>query len=153
MNWDVFTRLSPLEIQIHWATAVLAFFLGLVIFAMPKGTRTHKMIGWVYVAAMLVTAVAAIFVRTFEEDSGMPTLMGYSPIHLFIPLTFFGIGGALVAIRHGKVSSHKRAMIGTFLGALIVAGLFTFIPGRHMWAFFFAEPEMVQRWLETAGGS
>ena len=145
MNWSAFT-LSPPEIQIHWATAVLAFLLGVIIFALPKGTRMHKAIGWIYVAAMFVTAVSAIFIRTFD-GGGMPTLMGYSPIHLFIPLTFFGIGGALVAIRAGRVTSHKRAMIGTFFGALIIAGVFTLIPGRRMWELFFGDPETAARVL------
>jgi uncharacterized membrane protein len=143
MNWDVIT-FSSSQIQLHWASATLAFFLGLFIFALPKGTRTHRTIGWVYVAAMFVTAFSAIFIRT-SENSGMPTLMGYSPIHLFIPLAFFGIGGALVAIRNKKVASHKRAMTGTFFGALIIAGLFTFLPGRRVWAFFFADPDAVSR--------
>jgi uncharacterized membrane protein len=35
------------------------------------------------------------------------------------------------AHRH-EVAQHRRAMLGLFLGALIIAGLFTFLPGRIM---------------------
>jgi uncharacterized membrane protein len=31
-----------------------------------------------------------------------------------------------------RVKGHKRAMIGLFLGALVIAGVFTFMPGRIM---------------------
>jgi uncharacterized membrane protein len=37
------------------------------------------------------------------------------------------------AHRH-EVAQHRRAMLGLFLGALIIAGLFTFLPGRIMHA-------------------
>jgi uncharacterized membrane protein len=39
----------------------------------------------------------------------------------------------------GAIASpnHKRAMTGIFLGALIIAGLFTFLPGRIMHAIVF----------------
>ena len=37
------------------------------------------------------------------------------------------------AHRH-EVARHRRAMLGLFLGALIIAGLFTFLPGRIMHA-------------------
>lgn len=143
MNWDVFTQLSSLQIQVHWATAVLAFCTGLVIFSLPKGTATHKAIGWLYVTAMMVTATAAIFVRSSPAESNM-TLFGFSPIHIFVPVTFVGIGGALMAIRRGDVAKHRSSMLGTFLGALLIAGAFTFLPGRHMHSFFFADPAEVQ---------
>lgn len=152
MHWEVFTRLSPPEIQIHWATAVIAFFLGLVIFSLPKGTRMHKALGWTYVVMMLTTATAAIFIRSYaDEVGGMMTFMGFSPIHIFVPVTFFGIGGALIAIRSKNVKAHKRHMIGTFIGAVIIAGVFTFIPGRRMWAMFLAPDSFIQEWLQQAG--
>ena len=151
-NHEVFTRLSSLQIQVHWATAVAAFVLGLVIFSLPKGTRTHKVMGWTYVALMLTTATAAIFIRTYAGgEGGMPSLMGFSQIHLFVPLTFFGIGGALIAIRRKNVRAHRGRMIGTFVGALLIAGFFTFMPGRRMWALFFGEPEWIEAWLRSAG--
>ncbi len=139
MNWDVFFEFSPFEIQVHWATAVVAFVLGLVIFAGKKGNRLHKTLGWAYVVLMFVTATSAIFIRSFPEQSGTPTLFGYSPIHIFVPVTFFGVGGAIVAIRRKQVQAHRSGMVGTFIGALVIAGLFTFLPDRRMYEFFFSQ--------------
>jgi uncharacterized membrane protein len=39
--------------------------------------------------------------------------------------------------RHHAVEQHRRAMISIFLGALVIAGLFTFMPGRIMHATAF----------------
>jgi uncharacterized membrane protein len=36
-----------------------------------------------------------------------------------------------------KVEQHRRAMLGLFVGALVIAGLFTFVPGRIMYAVIF----------------
>jgi uncharacterized membrane protein len=43
----------------------------------------------------------------------------------------------LAAHRH-QVPRHRRAMIGLFVGALVIAGLFTLWPGRIMYAVVFS---------------
>lgn len=139
LNWEVFTRQSTLDIQIHWATATLAFLIGLVLFARAKGTRTHIALGSAYCGLMLVTSLAAFFIR-HEPVSGWAWLSpkGMSPIHLFIPLTLFGILGGLhgILVRRSR-HAHKWPMISSFAGALVIAGAFTFIPGRRVHRFFF----------------
>jgi uncharacterized membrane protein len=40
------------------------------------------------------------------------------------------------AHRH-DVARHRRAMLGRFLGALVIAGLFTLLPGSIMHAVMF----------------
>ena len=42
----------------------------------------------------------------------------------------------LHAHRH-HVAQHRGFMIGSFLGALVIAGLFTFVPGRIMYKVAF----------------
>jgi uncharacterized membrane protein len=44
--------------------------------------------------------------------------------------------GVWFAHRH-RVANHRRVMIGLFSGALVVAGLFTLLPGRIMHAVIF----------------
>jgi uncharacterized membrane protein len=46
--------------------------------------------------------------------------------------------GVMAARRH-NVRSHKFTMIGIFFGALVIAGLFTFVPGRIMHAVVFGQ--------------
>jgi len=42
----------------------------------------------------------------------------------------------LAAHRH-DVLHHRKRMIGLFVGGLVIAGLFTFVPGRIMHAVAF----------------
>ncbi|MEL7481563.1 MAG: DUF2306 domain-containing protein [Pseudomonadota bacterium] len=147
MNWDVFTRLSPPEIQVHWATAAIAFILGLIIFARPKGTLPHRTLGAFYVSLMLVTCVSAFFIRS-GDVAGWEylSLKGMSWIHLFIPLTLWGLIGGMIGIFILKDRKrHRGPLIGSFLGGLVIAGGFTFLPNRRMHLFLFEEPERIQQ--------
>ncbi|MFT5337019.1 MAG: putative membrane protein, partial [Luteibaculaceae bacterium] len=41
------------------------------------------------------------------------------------------------AIKRGDVKAHKRKMITLYFGAIIIAGGFTFFPGRYLHQLFF----------------
>jgi uncharacterized membrane protein len=61
----------------------------------------------------------------------------WSPIHLLSIFTLAMLPlGVWFAHRH-RVIDHRRVMIGIFSGALVVAGLFTLVPGRIMPAVIF----------------
>ncbi len=129
MNLGEIGRASP-AIQLHLATVVPAFVLGTwLIFASKKGAPRHRVLGALYLALMLVTAITTVFVRTLHAGE-------FSWIHLFIPLTLFGVFAALWAVRRGNIAGHKRAMIGLYIG-VVTAGALTLLPGRLMWRVFF----------------
>jgi uncharacterized membrane protein len=125
---------APLAVKIHVATVIPAFLLGTwQLFLSRKGSPAHRVVGSIYLALMAATSIAALFVHEINPDGWM----GWSPIHLFIPLTVFGIVGGLLAIRRGDIRRHRRAMLLTYFGALVIAGAFTFLPGRIMHAVVF----------------
>ena len=67
-----------------------------------------------------------------------PTLFNhFGWIHTFSVLTIVTVPRAYFAIKRGDVESHKRHMIGLYFGALIIAGGFTFFPGRYLYQLFF----------------
>jgi uncharacterized membrane protein len=118
-------------IQIHAFSAMAAFALGLVQFAAPKGTLPHRAIGWVWVALMTSVCVTAFFIHQLN-------VWGiWSPIHLLAIFTLAILPLAVWRAHKHRVAGHKRAMIFIFLGALAVAGAFTFVPGRIMHAVAF----------------
>jgi len=43
---------------------------------------------------------------------------------------------AVVAAKGRNLKSHRAGMTRNFLGGLIIAGAFTFVPGRLMWMIF-----------------
>ncbi|GAB4527408.1 MAG: DUF2306 domain-containing protein [Amphiplicatus sp.] len=126
---------APVQIQIHLVSAVAAFLLGSIILLNRKGTRFHKTLGWAYVVLMTVVAVSAVFIRR-PEGAGW-SVNGYTPIHLFIVLTAVSLPLALFNIRRGNVKGHAGAMIGLFVGGLVIAGALTLLPGRIMHAVVF----------------
>jgi|SRR5215510_289817 len=126
---------APVAVQIHVATVVPAFFLGTwQIFISRKGSPLHRVLGYVFLALMTVTSVAALFIHQITPDWPL----GLSPIHIFVPLTLFSVGRALSAARSHKIAVHKRAMLGAYIGGLLIAGTLAFAPDRIMNAIFFS---------------
>ncbi len=118
-------------IPLHAFAAMTAFALGLVQFAAPKGTLPHRTIGWIWVLLIVTVAISSFWIHQIR-------LLGpFSPIHLLSIFTLIVLPiGVWRAHRH-RVADHRRIMSFIFAGALVVAGLFTFVPGRIMHAVVF----------------
>lgn len=125
-NWSLLAA-QPLAIKIHLTAAVTALLIGIALMMRVKGTGLHKVLGWTWVIAMGVTAVSSLFIRQLNHGH-------FSFIHLLSGWTIVGLPGAVYAIKRGKVATHRKAMTGMFVGGLLLAGLFAFLPGRLLWA-------------------
>lgn len=113
-------------IPLHAFAAVAAFVLGIVQLAAPKGTLPHRALGWVWVALMLAVALSSFWIHQIR-------LVGpWSPIHLLSIFTLVMLVLGVMAARTHNVRRHKITMVSIFFGALVIAGLFTFMPGRIM---------------------
>jgi len=118
-------------VVLHTLMALAAFGLGVVQLAAPKGTLPHRALGWVWAALMLIVAGSSLFIHEIR-------LVGpWSPIHLLSLLVLAAVPAAVLAARRHRVATHRRAMAQLFLGALVVAGLFTLAPGRILHAVVF----------------
>jgi uncharacterized membrane protein len=108
-----------------------AFLLGVVQLAAPKGTLPHRTLGWVWISLMVAVAVSSFWIHQIR-------LWGpWSPIHLLSVYVLVALPLAVYYAHTHQVSRHRRAMQGLFMGALVIAGLFTFWPGRIMHAVVF----------------
>jgi len=126
---------APLAVQVHVATVVPAFLIGTFqIFASRKGAPLHRALGYVYLVLMSITAITTLFVHQLMPHS---PFWGLSPIHLLVPLTLFGVVGALRGAWTHNIALHKRAMIALYVGGMLIAGGLTFLPGRIMHAVAF----------------
>ena len=61
----------------------------------------------------------------------------WSPIHLLSIFTLIMLPIAVWRARRHRIADHRRIMTMIFAGALVIAGLFTFLPGRIMHAVVF----------------
>jgi uncharacterized membrane protein len=113
-------------IPLHTFAAMAAFALGLVQFAAPKGTLPHRTIGWIWVGLMVVVAASSFWIH------GIRMVGPFGPIHLLSIFTLVVLPLAVWRAHTHRVADHRRMMIFIFAGALVVAGLFTLVPGRIM---------------------
>ena len=124
--------MPPGTIPLHAFAAMAAFALGIVQFAAPKGTLPHRTIGWIWVVLMAAVAISSFWIHEIR-------LVGpFSPIHLlsiFTPVMLPLGGVARPAPQCRAVTA--GSMISIFSGALVIAGLFTLLPGRIMHAVVF----------------
>ena len=110
----------------HALAAILALVLGAAQLALPKGTVLHKVSGYLWVGLMLWTAASSLFIHEIR-------LIGpFSPIHILSVATLIALPRAIAAARSGKIATHRAIMSSLYFWALIVAGLFTLLPGRIM---------------------
>lgn len=135
---------TTLAIQLHTFAAILAFLLGGVVLFRRKGDRLHRLGGQVWVGLMLAVAASSFFIHTIR-------LVGiWSPIHLLSVYTLWHLGRGIWLARARRIDEHRATMQQIYLGALIAAGAFTFLPGRIMHAVFF---EGAHPWMGVAAAA
>jgi len=129
-------RALSLPIIIHLCTVVPALLLGPVVLLRRKGDAAHRMLGRVWVCLMLVTAITSAFIRT--PGAGIAGT-GFSFIHAFTVWTLVSVPLAVRAARQGRIAAHRGMMTGLYAG-LVIAGAFSFLPGRLLGSAVFGAP-------------
>ena len=113
-------------IPLHAFAAMAAFAIGLVQFAAPKGTLPHRTVGWIWVGLMVMVAASSFWIHQIR-------MVGpFGPIHLLSIFVLVMLPLAVWKAHRHQVGTHRRIMTSMFLGALVIAGLFTLMPGRIM---------------------
>jgi uncharacterized membrane protein len=110
-----------------------AFALGIVQLSAPKGTLPHRTLGWVWVVLMLVISASSFLIH------GIRMWGPWSPIHILSVFTPIMLIVGVLAARGHRVRTHQITMISIFAGALVLAGLFTLVPGRIMHSVVFGQ--------------
>lgn len=119
---------ADVALYVHLFTVIPAVPLGAVVLWRPKGGRIHRMLGRIWGALMMVTAVSSFWLQSLSG--------GLSFIHLFAVLTLVSIPLAIWNARRGNIRAHRNAMRGVYAG-LIAAGLLAVLPGRTLGTLLF----------------
>ena len=132
--------LTPV-IAVHATAAIGAVVTGPVALWARKGAKQrpklHRAFGYAWVTLMIITAVSAMFIRDFRP--GMPNLDGFTPIHIFVPVTFAGLFGAFYYVAQGNIARHREIMQRLYWGACVLAGVFTLLPQRLIGHFLWTQ--------------
>ena len=120
----------PWEVWPHLLTIVVALVLTPVMLLRRRGDAAHRLLGKIWVAAMLATALLSFNIRAINHG-------GLSVIHVLSALTVVQAPLIWWAARTHRVAMHRRSVLGMVTGALLVAGFFTFPFGRLLghWLF------------------
>jgi uncharacterized membrane protein len=136
MTTDVLTTAGPVII-LHVLAAVVAIVAGPAGLFRRSRDIWHRGAGVVCVMALLVAATSSFFIH--EARMFGP----FSIIHGLSVLTLVGLLQGMWALLRGDRRKHGRIMRGLYLQALIVAGVFTFLPGRRMNAMIFGDAPLL----------
>jgi uncharacterized membrane protein len=124
---------APPPIPWHAFAAFAALAIGGAQLALPKGTVRHRVLGYAWVALMLVIAISSFWIQQIR-------LIGpFSPIHLLSILVLITVPLAVWHAHNHRVAKHRKVMISLYVFALIGAGVFTLLPGRIMHAVVFGQ--------------
>lgn len=115
-------------IPLHALAAMAAFVLGVIQLVAPKGTVPHRALGWIWVALMAIVALSSFGIH----GESFRLWRTWSPIHILSILTPIMLGVGVMHARRHQVRAHGIIMMSIFTGALVIAGLFTLVPGRIM---------------------
>lgn len=109
----------PAIIWLHLATILAALVLTPVLLWRRRGDARHRLYGYVWSGAMMLTALDSLFIRV-----GGPGR--FSLIHLLSLFTLIMVPVLVLAARRHDAVRHRRTVRGLIIGALLVAGFFTF---------------------------
>ena len=131
---QTYSTVTDLARFLGWSISVP---LGLYIFLTKKGTKQHKMLGRIWVTFLIIVSLTAIFIQAINPGQ-------YSLIHLLIPYTIGSLVYSIWNIKKFKKTkivrykfAHMYSMIGVYVGALLIAGAFTLMPGRFFHEILF----------------
>lgn len=119
----------------HLLTIVPCVFIGAYLLIAKKGDKFHRNLGKLYMVLMVITSIITLWM---PAHVGPQVIGHFGYIHLFSILTLWSVPRALYAVKNNDIPGHKRAMVLLYFGAIIIAGGFTFVPGRFLYEFFFS---------------
>lgn len=124
-------QLAPLlnslpPIPSHARVAIGALGIGTAQLIRTKGTKSHRVSGWILIVPMVYVADSVLFIHEIKSFGK------YSPIHALSLVALASLFAGVPAIRRRKIRTHQMTMTILFLSALVATGLFTLYPGRTM---------------------
>lgn len=125
---------APVLIQVHVGAATAALLLGSYQMVAVKGTAAHRRLGWIWVVLMGLIAFTSLGIV-----SNWPLIGPFGPIHGLSAFTLVTLPLAVMHARRGRIANHRSAMRALFFGGLVIAGLFTLLPGRLISHMVFGE--------------
>jgi uncharacterized membrane protein len=122
--------LVPAIVSAHLLTVLIALVLTPWMLLRPRGTKTHRLLGKIWVTAMVATAALSLFVKVIDPGH-------FSVIHILSIFTLIMAPRVWLTARAHQVARHRATVRGLVTGALLIAGFFTLPPFRLLGGWLF----------------
>lgn len=109
----------PANIWLHLASIIAALALTPVMLWRRRGDRWHRRLGWVWATAMVLAALTSLTIRVSNHGQ-------FSLIHILSAWTLIQVPVLVHAAHTHNLTLHRGSVRGMVLGALLIAGFFTF---------------------------
>lgn len=137
---DIWTPL----IIVHALAASYSVLLGLVQLVRRKGDRPHRLLGRIWVGAMVFTCVSSF---------GILSAGSFSPLHALAAWTLFTVVFGLVMAQRGRIRIHACFMAASYLGLLgALVGVIA-LPSRRVPQLAIHQPVLFGVWLLIVAAS
>ena len=117
---------ANLPIQIHVASVMVAIVLTPLQLSVKRGGDAHRLIGKIWMAAMVVVALSSFFISTIRW------IDPFSPLHFLSIVALVSVFIAYREAQRGNWLAHAWTLASVVVFALVGAGIFTLLPGRIM---------------------
>ncbi len=121
-----------ITVWVHLAAMVVVLALTPVLLWQRRGTRRHRLLGWIWASGMMVSAFDSLWVRGIRHGQ-------FSPIHALSVLVLVATPWAVYAARRHNIMAHRQTIRSLVIGSLLIAGAFTFPFGRLLGRWLLGE--------------
>ncbi len=120
----------PSLVWFHLATIILALGLTPIMLWRRRGDPMHRQLGWIWALSMFLTALISMNIKLIGNGS-------FSFIHVLSVVTMIQVPIMVWSARTHNVKRHRRSVRAMIIGALLIAGFFTFPFNRLLgnWLF------------------
>ncbi len=123
-QWDEI----PGTVWVHLISLIIVLALTPIMLWRKRGDDWHRLLGWIWSFCMLLAAVIS-FVMTNGK---------FSIIHILSVIVVVGVPVLVLSARRRDIARHRGQARGFVIGALLIAGFFTFPFGRLLGTWFFS---------------
>jgi uncharacterized membrane protein len=122
--------LIPANVWGHLATIGIALSLTPVMLLRTRGDKWHRLLGFIWLSTMFLTALISFDIRLIGQGR-------FSFIHILSLWTLIQVPLIFWHAKNHRIDRHRTAVRGMVLGALLIAGFFTFPFGWLLGSWLF----------------
>lgn len=120
----------PWQVWLHLATLAIVLAITPIMLLRRRGDNRHRLLGWIWAICLFATALVSLDMQGINDG-------GFSLIHILSVVTLIGVPVLILSARRRDLKRHRGQARAFVVGALLIAGFFTFPFDRMLgnWLF------------------